>query len=128
MPRPSRLPAEYLAEPYVLPTTQDPGLERLCSGLLTVVRDARENTLNLRQLAVLSLIVSTAGPHSIGELAATLQLKGSTTTRVVDRLEFLKLAKRLPDPDDRRSVLVCATRPGRALAKKIGSALAPPPS
>jgi DNA-binding MarR family transcriptional regulator len=40
-------------------------------------------------------------------------------THLVDRLEALGLVERLPDPEDRRGLLVGLTRKGRALVDRV---------
>jgi DNA-binding MarR family transcriptional regulator len=47
-----------------------------------------------------------------GGLAARLEVSKPAITRSLDRLAELGLAKRAPDPRDRRSVLVTRTRRG----------------
>ena len=49
----------------------------------------------------------------IGTVADGLLNRASDTTRLVDRLERAGLVERLPNPADRRSVLVRATARGR---------------
>ena len=49
----------------------------------------------------------------IGEVADGLLNRASDVTRLVDRLERAGLAERLPNPTDRRSVLVRATAEGQ---------------
>jgi DNA-binding MarR family transcriptional regulator len=49
----------------------------------------------------------------MGAVADGLLNRASDTTRLVDRLERAGLAERLPNPSDRRSVLVRATAAGR---------------
>jgi DNA-binding MarR family transcriptional regulator len=51
-------------------------------------------------------IVLLHGPLAAGALAARSGLTSGAITGVVDRLERVGLAKRLPDPKDRRRVLV----------------------
>jgi len=57
----------------------------------------------------------------IGALADGLLNRASDATRLIDRLARAGLAERLPNPSDRRSVLVRATTKG----KKIFSAVTP---
>jgi DNA-binding MarR family transcriptional regulator len=45
--------------------------------------------------------------------------RASDTTRLVDRLERAGLAERLPNPDDRRSVLVRATTRGQRVFAEV---------
>ena len=125
MPRPSQRPlARKLDDADIPPSSQDPGLQRLRSSFLTLVRDVRQDDLTLRQLAVLSLIVWTQGPHTVRGLAATMRVYKTAITRAVDRLKMYDLAQRLPDPADGRSVLVQATPRGRRLAERLGAAFA----
>ena len=49
----------------------------------------------------------------VGAVADGLLNRASDTTRLIDRLEKAGLAERLPNPNDRRSVLVRATAAGR---------------
>jgi DNA-binding MarR family transcriptional regulator len=49
----------------------------------------------------------------VGAVADGLLNRASDTTRLIDRLERAGLAERLPNPADRRGVLVRATEEGR---------------
>ena len=49
----------------------------------------------------------------LGSVADGLLNRASDTTRLIDRLERAELAERLPNPADRRGVLVRATADGR---------------
>ena len=56
-----------------------------------------------------------AGPpfrRSAGELAKLSELSSGAMTNRLDRLEKAGFVKRLPDPDDRRGVLIELTKPG----------------
>jgi DNA-binding MarR family transcriptional regulator len=60
--------------------------------------------------------LSQAGPpfrRSAGELAKRTELSSGAMTNRLDRLEKAGLVKRLPDPNDRRGVLVELTSAGR---------------
>lgn len=50
--------------------------------------------------------------HSIGQLAAWAELSSGAMTNRVDRLENAGLVRRVPDPNDRRGVLVELTDAG----------------
>ena len=52
-------------------------------------------------------------------LAATLLLSGAGMTSRLDKLEDLKLVLRLPDPSDRRSLLIGLTKKGSAMADRV---------
>ena len=58
-----------------------------------------------------------AGPpfrRSAGELAKRTELSSGAMTNRLDRLEKAALVKRLPDPDDRRGVLIELTKAGES--------------
>ena len=61
--------------------------------------------------AALSKLVE--GPLSLGELASKLTCVRSNVTQLVDRLEIDKLAHRVNDPHDRRSIKAQITAAGR---------------
>ncbi|MGN9784486.1 MarR family winged helix-turn-helix transcriptional regulator [Nonomuraea sp. ZG12] len=57
-------------------------------------------------------VISRTGPLPAGALAARLGMNASAVTALVDRLERAGHVRRVPDPGDRRRVLVEAA-PGR---------------
>jgi DNA-binding MarR family transcriptional regulator len=68
-----------------------------------------------------------AGPpfrRSAGELAKFSELSSGAMTNRLDRLEEAGLVRRVPDPDDRRGVLVELTDAGRAAWEQSVSAQA----
>lgn len=62
----------------------------------------------------LSLLLNQADTLGIGQLAEAMQCGKSNATQIVDRMEAESLVKRLPHPDDRRSILVEVTAEGEA--------------
>ena len=52
-------------------------------------------------------------------LRQKLQITSATMTGILDRLEKLDLIERQPHPEDRRAILVCLTKQGSRLSKKI---------
>lgn len=76
----------------------------------TVRRDGPD--LSARQLSVFLITYLEDGPHTVRDLAARLEVSKPAITRALDRLAELGLAKRAPDPRDRRSVLVVRTHRG----------------
>jgi len=62
-------------------------------------------------------------PARIGELVRVFGIKQSTLTSLLDRLEEDGLARRQPNPDDRRSFLVHLTRKGRELSRRLNRLL-----
>ncbi|MGQ0831957.1 MAG: MarR family winged helix-turn-helix transcriptional regulator [Microthrixaceae bacterium] len=59
------------------------------------------------------------GPLTQRQLAAALGLQKSTISRLVDQLEGRDLARRSPNPDDGRSVLVALTDNGTIRAGRL---------
>ncbi|MFI6740366.1 MarR family winged helix-turn-helix transcriptional regulator [Nonomuraea sp. NPDC050451] len=51
-------------------------------------------------------ILELAGPMTPGELGARTGLTTGPTTRLIDRLEQAGYVRRVPEPDDRRKVIV----------------------
>ena len=71
--------------------------------IVTLVR--RDGTdLSSRQLGVMLISYLTDGPHTVRGLAAKLNVSKPAITRALDRLGDHDLARRKPDPSDRRSV------------------------
>jgi len=104
-----------------------PGVKQI-DPLLTLLRDTitgmvRRNgpDLSARQFAVFLICYLESGPHTVRGLAARLAVSRPVVTRLMDRMEELDLARRIPDPRDRRSVLIDRTVPGNDLLTDIVS-------
>ena len=78
----------------------------IADAVLNNERIARAMGLNVVDLQTLSVLMRGGVPLSPGELAARTLLPPSTVTRVLDRLEKAGMARRTPDPDDRRRLVV----------------------
>jgi DNA-binding MarR family transcriptional regulator len=65
---------------------------------------------------------------SIGEMARGIGVDPSYITALVDDLDARGLARREPDPDDRRVKIIVLTDAGRALATEIDAILSVPPA
>ncbi|WP_046508053.1 MarR family winged helix-turn-helix transcriptional regulator [Streptomyces odonnellii] len=65
-----------------------------------------------------------AGPVRQSELIKSMDLDPSTVTKMLQRLDHAGYVKRSPDPEDRRAVLVEATRESCALRWEVGDAWA----
>lgn len=63
------------------------------------------------------------GPVNIRELQHSLMLSSGGTTKRLDRLELAGLIERLPDPNDRRGVLIGLSSAGRALIDEVVPAI-----
>ena len=81
-------------------------VERAVSAALAEDGGTLEGYRVLRALAA-------APGVTMGQLVTRLQLPGPTATRVVDGLVDATLAHRLPDPEDRRRVVVHLSAAGR---------------
>ena len=81
--------------------------EALYELFVTVVR-RRSRDLTLTSASVLTTL-ERGGPIRLGELAASEAVTQPSMTATVDQLCRLGLATRLPDPGDRRVVLVSLT-------------------
>lgn len=81
--------------------------------------------LNQRQTAILLEIYLGEPPHTVRGLAKRLAISKPAVTRALHRLEALDYARRRPDPEDKRSVLVQRTVKGsvflREFADRIGA-------
>lgn len=75
----------------------------------------REHGLTHPEFGVLSRLRLGAenGRSSPGELAADLDLSSGAMTTRLDRLEEAGLIRRLPDPDDRRGIVIELTQEGK---------------
>lgn len=82
-----------------------PVLRRRIAGDSRAALLARYGGITLHQLGALRLL-SHAGPLSMNELAARLEISPSSATQLVDRLVHHGLAERMPHPDDRRALRV----------------------
>jgi MarR family 2-MHQ and catechol resistance regulon transcriptional repressor len=67
--------------------------------------------------------LSRHGPLQMGELATSLYLDKSTTSRVVDALERKKYVERIPSATDRRALALRITPSGKKLIDQIHTAL-----
>ncbi len=75
--------------------------------------------LSARQLGVLLTCYLHDGNHTVRGLAADLHVSKPAITRALDRLAEFDLARRKPDPADRRSVLVSRTPKGSAFVRDL---------
>lgn len=77
----------------------------------------RELTVNRTDLDAMQRLIM-RGPQSPTELARALDISGAAVTTVIDRLTALGHASRVPNPDDRRGVIVVPSEAsvGRAIA------------
>jgi len=75
-------------------------------SVLTNERIARSLGLSVVDWQAFSVIARNDTPLTAGEISALTRLPTSTTTRVLDRLAERDFIERVPDPADRRRVVV----------------------
>ena len=109
-------------------TREIPSLDRLTEGIVerieklsrlfghTMEETLAESGLSARSFRVLGRLRYQGPPYrvSAGQLADHMGLSSGAMTNRLDRLEQAGLVRRLPDPDDRRGVLVEPTEDGHA--------------
>ena len=85
-----------------------------------------ESGLDMGEYKVLNSLTQKGPPHrsTPGRLAKRMELSSGAMTNRLDRLEEADLVRRLPDPDDRRSVVVELTDHGRETIQKMVGAQA----
>jgi DNA-binding MarR family transcriptional regulator len=79
--------------------------------------------LSLAKLGALRHLIDSGEPLALGQLAERIACVKSNVTQLVDRLENDGLVKRVPDPNDRRSVLALVTDEGRERYRAGAAAL-----
>ena len=89
----------------------------------TIVEMVRRDSpdLSARQLAVFLTCGLSNGDQTVRGLADKLNVSKPAITRALDRLKALDLARRAPDPMDRRSVLIKHTIKGKAYLRDLCS-------
>jgi DNA-binding MarR family transcriptional regulator len=112
-----------------LEETELPGIDLEVEGIVDRINGLRRRFhrmldetlarfgLNAGEWKVLNQLRLAEPPHrrSIGQLAAWAELSSGAMTNRIDRLEEAGLVRRVPDPHDRRGVLVELTKAGHAL-------------
>jgi|ABEF01.1.fsa_nt_gi DNA-binding MarR family transcriptional regulator len=76
--------------------------------------------LTARQLAVLLNVYLTPQPHTVRGLSAELGIAKPAVTRALDRLSSLDYLRRMPDPDDKRSIYLKRTVKGSVFLSDYG--------
>jgi DNA-binding MarR family transcriptional regulator len=82
--------------------------------------DAAAAYLGVNRTAMRCLeVLDREGQRTPGEIAAQTHLSSGAVTAMLDRLERAKLVQRMPDPGDRRRVLVQLTDKARRVATEV---------
>jgi len=107
------------------PSLKLAGLIDFAKAIRVLVRsDVRD--LSTRQLGILTTLALEPDLNTVRGLAIHLRMSKPAVTRALDRLEQEGLAKRRPDPTDRRSVLLAILPAGRAFLDDIEIGLLKP--
>lgn len=80
---------------------------------------ARRHGLSHAALNALAVIEGNGAPMATGEIGALMHITSGTMTSVLDTLERNGYIARLPDPDDRRRVLVDVTPEAQAVLNRL---------
>ena len=95
--------------------------DRLHSAAIHLLRRIRrvdeESGLSAARLSALSVLVF-GGPTTLGQLARAEQVTAPTMSRLVSALQRDGLVERTPHADDRRAVVIGATRAGRTILER----------
>ena len=100
------------------PANTDQTINSLRDTIVAMVRRDGPD-LSARQLAVFLTCYLSDDAHTVRGLAAELNVSKPAITRALDRLKDLDLARRTPDPMDRRSVLIKHTLKGNAYLRDL---------
>jgi DNA-binding MarR family transcriptional regulator len=93
-------------------------LHSIAIHLLRYLREAdAESGIGPARLSALSVLVF-GGPCSLGELASAEQVTAATMSKIVAGLEAEGLTARAPSGEDRRAVVLRATRKGEQVLHK----------
>lgn len=99
-------------------SSPDLAVHMLREVIVTLVR--RDGpALSAHQLAVYLTCYLKSGDHTVRGLAADLNVSKSVITRSLDKLGEMDLTRRIPDPSDRRSILVERTAVGSELLNEL---------
>lgn len=102
-------------------------VQRSFVGLVRALGLARPDTTPCGMPMSITEAHTIAELHDVGrlsqqQLADRLRLKKSTVSRLIDQLEAAGIVRRVPNPDDARSVLVELTASGRRRASRLHQA------
>jgi MarR family transcriptional regulator, organic hydroperoxide resistance regulator len=81
----------------------------------------RPSGVPIEQYRILE-VLSAEEPRSMGELAASALIETPTLTKIIDKMTSEGFVYRVPDPNDRRRVLVMTAPAGKAFYKSVRGA------
>lgn len=110
----------------VSPSTELQALRDVVTAVhLWRTRVAAQYGLTVYDTLVLTTVADDLAGAPAASIARTFDVTSGRLTGTIDRLEAAGLARRQPNPHDRRSVCVVLTEAGRALADCLDHALLP---
>lgn len=89
-----------------------------CFNVITNATKQKE-TLSVRQLGILSMVYINHIHASVDHYARTLNLSKPAVTKALNRLEELRLVKRIPSWEDKRKITVVPTSYGQDYIQRI---------
>ena len=92
-------------------------LENARKTLLTLVAQKETNDITVRQFLVLLSLVSK--PRTVRDISNEVRLTKPAVSRAADWLDAIGFAKRIKDPNDRRSVLVVLLPKGKRFLEQL---------
>ena len=104
-----------------MPNVAAEDLVGLLRNTVTSLVRREETDLSARQLAVFLTCYHEDEAQTVRGLAAKLNVSKPAISRALDRLEATELARRKPDPLDRRSILVQRTAAGARFLRELRS-------
>ena len=78
----------------------------------------RPGGVPIEQFRILE-VLDASEPCAMGEIAARSLIEPPTLTKIIDKMVADGLVYRLPDPNDRRRVLIVLAPAGKALFKRL---------
>jgi DNA-binding MarR family transcriptional regulator len=96
-------------------------LIRTGSALMQEIERCMLATFGVPQTVLngLAIIDGAAAPLTPGDISERMLVSSATMTGTLDQLEYKGWVRRIPNPDDRRSVLVEITDEGTAIADRL---------
>ncbi|MDX3883582.1 MAG: MarR family transcriptional regulator [Sphingomonas sp.] len=114
-----------LARPRRNPLMQAVQLPDIATIARHLIGRSPAGALTLRQIAMIGIVCDRPGPHTVGSIAAALDVAKPVITRSVRRLTALGLIRWHRSTADRRLILIDPTDLGRQA--RDGLRVAPPP-
>lgn len=92
-------------------------------NLFTALVHTGTPDMTVRQAALLVMMATNAGPHTVRGTAAKLKVSKPVITRAATSLQGHGLIERVPDPSDARSVFLRPTAKGCEMVASLEAAM-----